>query len=283
MSTDRLPTYFVSHGGGPWPWIMDQLPGDWTKLHASLRAIPREIGVTPRAVLVVSGHWEEAEFTVQTHPNPPMYYDYGGFPEFTYHIQYPAPGAPDVAARVGQLLDDAGISVRYDGARGFDHGVFAPLYVSYPDADVPILQLSLKHGYDAAAHLAAGRALAPLRDEGVLIVGSGFSFHNMRLMGPAGSAPSREFGEWLDTTLVDSSPEERTERLLHWEEAPSARVSHPAEDHLVPLMVAVGAAEDEAAVRTYHEDDFMGGLSSSSFRFGPARVELGADLVATAT
>ncbi len=265
----RLPTYFISHGGGPWPWIVDQMPGDWSKLTASLEDIPRRLGVTPRAILAVSGHWEEPELTVQTHPNPPMYYDYGGFPEFTYRIQYPAPGSPEVAARVVELLTGAGIPVREDDQRGFDHGVFAPFYVAYPDADVPILQLSLKKGYDPEEHLAAGRALAPLRDEGVLIVGSGFTYHNLRDFGPGGARASAEFEAWLTEALVEATPAERSRLLRRWEDAPSARASHPAEDHLIPLMVAVGAAEDEAGVRTYFEDDFMGSLTSASYRFGP--------------
>jgi aromatic ring-opening dioxygenase catalytic subunit (LigB family) len=269
-SQTQLPTYFISHGGGPWPWVKDMLPGDWTPLEQSLQAIPLELDVTPRAVLVVSGHWEEPDFTVQTHPHPPMYYDYGGMPEFTYRLQYPAPGSPDVARRVGALLTDASIPVAYDGERGFDHGVFAPMYVAYPEADVPILQLSLKQGYEPAAHLAAGRALAPLRSEGVLIVGSGFTYHNMANFGPGGSAPSKEFNQWLTTTLVETSSDERSEKLLSWEHAPSARTSHPAEDHLIPLMVAVGAAEQEPGTRIYHQDDFMGWLSSSSYQFGPA-------------
>ncbi len=270
MSTypDRLPTYFVSHGGGPWPWIKDMMPGDMSKLEASLQSIPRELGRTPRAILAVSGHWEEPEFTVQTSANPPMLYDYGGFPEFTYRIQYPAPGAPDVAARVGQLLEDAGIPTRYDGQRGYDHGVFAPFFVAYPNADVPILQLSLKHGYDPEAHLAAGRAIAPLREEGVLIVGSGFSYHNLRNFGPGAARDSKAFGDWLTEAVVDVDPQERTRRLLRWDQAPSARAAHPAEDHLIPLMVAVGAAEDEPGVRIYHEPDFMGSIDSSSYRFG---------------
>lgn len=266
--TPRLPTYFVSHGGGPWPWIKEQLPGNWAPLEASLQAIPLELGAAPRAVLVVSGHWEERELTVQTHPQPPMYYDYGGFPEFTYHIQYPAPGSPEVAARVVQLLGDAGIPAETDDRRGFDHGAFAPLFVMYPHADVPVLQLSLKKGYDPAEHLAAGRALAPLRDEGVLIVGSGFTYHNLRDFGPGGAHASREFEEWLTAALVDAPPEERAARLVRWEQAPAARQSHPAEDHLIPLMVAVGAAEQEPGVRFYHQDDFMGGLTSASYRFG---------------
>lgn len=269
MSKWRLPTYFVSHGGGPWPWIIDMMPGDMTKLKESLENIPRELGVAPRAILAVSGHWEESEFTVQTSPNPPMLYDYGGFPEFTYHIQYPAPGAPDVAARVGQLLEDAGIPARYDSQRGYDHGVFAPFYVAYPNADMPIVQLSLKHGYDPHEHLAVGGALAPLREEGVLIVGSGFSYHNLNNFGPAAAHDSKAFGDWLNETVVERPLAERTQRLLRWDEAPSARAAHPAEDHLVPLMVAVGAAEDDTGTRIYHEPDFGGGIDSSSYRFGP--------------
>ena len=265
----QFPTYFVSHGGGPWPWIVDQMPGDWTLLTESLKAIPVDVGRTPRAVLCVSAHWETNEFTVQTNPNPPMLYDYGGFPDFTYSLQYPAPGSPEVAARIVELLEGANIPVRTDAQRGFDHGMFAPMYVSWPEADVPILQLSILHSYDVEAHLAVGRALAPLRDEDVLIIGSGFSFHNLRYFGPAGQQPSREFDDWLATTMLDSSPAQRTERLLHWDDAPSARIAHAAEDHLVPLFVAVGAAEDEAAVRTYYENDFFGGwLTSSSYRIG---------------
>jgi aromatic ring-opening dioxygenase catalytic subunit (LigB family) len=264
----RLPTHFISHGGGPWPWIKDQMPGDMSVLERSLQAIPAELGITPRAVLVVSGHWETPQFTVQSNPHPPMLYDYGGFPDFTYRIQYPAPGSPEVAARVRELLDAADIPNDEDARRGFDHGVFAPLFVAYPDADVPILQLSIRHGYDPEAHLAAGRAIAPLRDEGVLIIGSGLSYHNLRDFGPGGAAASREFDAWLTPTLVDGPPEERTARLLQWDRAPGARHSHPAEDHLIPLMVAVGAAEDEPGVRTYHEDRFMGGITASSYRFG---------------
>lgn len=265
---NRMPTYFVSHGGGPWPWIKDLMPVDWQPLESSLERIARELGPSPRAILVVSGHWEEPAFTVQTGTNPPMLYDYGGFPDFTYQIQYPAPGAPEVAARVSELLGAAGIEHGEDPDRGFDHGVFAPLYVMYPDADVPIVQLSIKKGYDPSAHLAAGRALAPLRDEGIAILGSGFTYHNLRAMGPAGSEPSRQFESWLTSALVDGPIEERDDQLLVWDQAPGARASHPAEDHLVPLMVAVGAAEDERGERIYFEDDFMDGITSASYRFG---------------
>ena len=208
-------------------------------------------------------------FTVQTHPHPPMYYDYGGFPEFTYHIEYPAPGAPDVAERVVDLLGASDIPVHRDRERGFDHGVFAPFAVVYPDADVPIVQLSIKRSFDPAEHLAAGRALAPLRDEGILIVGSGFTYHNLRNFGAGAAVPSQAFDDWLSAAMA-AAPDERSRLLAEWHRAPSARIAHPREDHLIPLLVAVGAAEDEAADRFYHEDDFMGHISSSSFRLGAA-------------
>jgi aromatic ring-opening dioxygenase catalytic subunit (LigB family) len=269
-SPPRMPTYFLSHGGGPWPWLTGPLREAMAPLEASLRQLPSELPATPAAIVMVSGHWEAPTFTVQTHPNPPMVYDYGGFPEHTYRIQYPAPGSPALAARVAQLLRGAGIAVAEDGERGYDHGTYAPLFPAWPDADVPVVQLSIKRGYDPDEHLAVGRALAPLRDEGVLILGSGLSYHNLGLMGPAAKVPSRQFDDWLGTTLIDSSPAERTERLRRWEEAPSARVAQPQEDHLIPLMVVVGAAGDEPAERSYHQRDFFGAATASSFRFGGA-------------
>lgn len=279
---DRLPTYFISHGGGPWPWLIDQMPGDFGPLVRSLQLIPAELGVAPRAILMVSAHWETADFTVQTHPNPPMLYDYGGFPEFTYHVSYPAPGAPDVAARAVELLGDAGWPVASDAARGFDHGVFTPLVVAYPAADVPVVQLSIKRSLDPAEHLAAGRALAPLRDEDVLIVGSGLSYHDLRNLGPGATEPSRRFDDWLGETMA-MPPAERTQRLIGWEQAPSARAAHPREDHLIPLMVAVGAAEHEPATRIYNETAFMGTIAASSFRLGAAPVTVHADPVTAVT
>jgi aromatic ring-opening dioxygenase catalytic subunit (LigB family) len=199
---------------------------------------------------------------------PGMVYDYHGFPEHTYRVRYPAPGAPALARRIGALLQAAGIDALQDSAQGYDHGTFAPLAVMYPQADVPVLQLSLKNGYDVAEHLAAGRALAPLRDEGVLILGSGLSFHNLRLRGAAAQAPSKAFDEWLHATLEGSRPVERRSRLLQWETAPAARIAHPREDHLLPLMVALGAAGDEAATTVHHEENAWPGWTVSSWRFG---------------
>lgn len=262
-----LPTYFISHGGGPWPYIPEMRVA-FRQLETALADIPRQLGNTPTAVLCISGHWEASPFAVMANPAPPMVYDYSGFPEHTYRVRYPAPGAPQVAARVQALLSQAGLAATLDAQQGFDHGTFAPLVIMYPDANVPVLQLSLQRGYDPALHLAAGRALAPLRAEGVLILGSGLSYHNMRQMGPTAQQPSKTFDDWLQEALVRSSSDERTYKLLHWSEAPAARAAHPREDHLIPLMVAVGAAEAEPATCIYHEEGLFGGVTASSFRFG---------------
>lgn len=267
MATRTLPAYFISHGGGPWPWMKDLRISAYDRLEASLNDMPRQIGSTPKAVLVISGHWEERDFTVMSSANPAMIYDYSGFPEHTYLIKYAAPGSPQTAERVRALLEGAGIPVHVDPRRGYDHGTFAPLAVIYPDADVPVLQLSLRRGYDPKEHIAVGRALAPLRDEGVLILGSGLSYHNLRDFGPAARQPSEAFDAWLQQTLVEIGPAERVARLVEWEAAPAARKAHPQEDHLLPLMVVVGAAGNDKATRVYHEDDFFGGIAVSSFMF----------------
>ena len=244
------------------------MPGVHDKLEASLSEIPHQVGTTPTAVLMISGHWEEPDFTIMSSPGPPMIYDYSGFPEHTYHIHYSALGSPQIAQRVQALLRSAGFPAPADDRRGFDHGTYAPLAVIYPRADVPILQLSIRKDYDPDAHIAVGRALAPLRDEGVLIIGSGLSYHNLRMLGPQGRVPSQEFDAWLTEAVCESTGEERNRKLREWSKAPSARLAHPQEDHLIPLMVAVGAAESEPGVRIYHENTFFGAITASSFRFG---------------
>ena len=263
----RLPTYFISHGGGPWPW-MDDWRGGFGPLEASLRDMPRQIGTTPKAVLMVSGHWEEDEFAVMASPKPPMVYDYYGFPPHTYEVVYGSAGAPELAARVQGLINAAGLPAQLDPARGFDHGAFVPMAVMYPQAEVPLVQLSLLHSMDPAQHIAVGRALAPLRDEGVLIVGSGLSYHNLGRFGAAGRAPSEAFDAWLQQVLLKSSPPARTQGLVEWAQAPCARIAHPREDHLIPLMVALGAAEADPASMVYHQEGIFGGVTASSFRFG---------------
>jgi aromatic ring-opening dioxygenase catalytic subunit (LigB family) len=262
-----LPTYFISHGGGPWPWMQVQTNG-YAQLAAFLQAMSATLPNPPKAILMVSAHWEEANFTVQATAQPGMIYDYSGFPAHTYEVQYPAPGAPDVAAQVTALLELAGIPVAQDAQRGFDHGTYSPLAVMYPQANIPVLQLSLKQGLDPEAHLAAGRALRPLRDEGILIVGSGLSYHNLRELGSKGQAPSAAFDAWLQSSVVQASPQEREENLRAWATAPAARQAHPREEHLLPLMVTVGAAGDDVATCQYHETMFFGAVTVSSFRFG---------------
>jgi aromatic ring-opening dioxygenase catalytic subunit (LigB family) len=195
-----------------------------------------------------------------------MVYDYGGFPPHTYSIVYPAPGAPALAERVAGLIEAGGLPTALNAERGYDHGAFCTAYPMYPQADVPMLQLSLRTGLDPAEHLALGRLLAPLRDEGVLIVGSGFSFHNLRLLGEAGRAPSAAFDAWLQQALPH--PAGRAERLMAWAKAPAARIAHPREEHLLPLMVAAGAAEGDAGVCNYRESELFGAITTSSFRFG---------------
>lgn len=262
-----LPTYFLSHGGGPWPFMMDQVGHLYGKLDASLRDIPRQLGVRPKALLVVTAHWEGRDFMLSSSPQPPMIYDYGGFPPHTYEVQYPAPGSPELAAQVQLLLEAGGHRAVLDAQRGFDHGTFSALYPVYPQADMPIVQLSLKQGLDPQEHLEVGRLLAPLREQGVLIVGSGLSYHNLRAFNAAGAAASHAFDGWLRATMA-LPPQQRTARLLQWEQAPAARLAHPREEHLLPLMVVLGAAEQDAASVPYHEEAFMGALAVSSFRLG---------------
>jgi aromatic ring-opening dioxygenase catalytic subunit (LigB family) len=262
------PTYFVSHGGGPWPWMKEQSGHTYDKLEASIQDIGRQIGVRPKAVLMVSGHWEEAEFSISSGAQPGMIYDYSGFPPHTYQIKYAAPGSPELAARVQQLLQAAGHKARLDPERGFDHGTFTVMQTLYPEANIPVVQMSLQRAYDPETHIDAGRALAPLREQGVLILGSGLSYHNLRQFGPDGAIASKAFDQWLQQTLLQSTPDERIKKLLHWADAPMAKQAHPREDHLMPLHVAVGAAQNEAGVCVYHEDDFFGGLTASSFKFG---------------
>ncbi|ASS53964.1 DODA-type extradiol aromatic ring-opening family dioxygenase [Rhizobium leguminosarum] len=269
MKTSRLPTYFLSHGGGPWPYMTGGFRSNFDKLEQSLIEMRAELQDLPKAVLVVSGHWEERGFAVSSGSNPGMVYDYNGFPDYLYQIKYGAPGSPELARHVQDLLHSAGIDARPDPTRGFDHGTFSLMKPLYPNEDIPVVQLSLDAGYDPALHLKVGRALAPLREEGVLIIGSGLSYHNLSaIQGTAGHGPSRQFDAWLQETLIRSPSETRTERLVEWEKAPAARAAHPREDHLIPLMVAVGAAEDEPGAVTYHQKDFAGGLTASSFRFG---------------
>ncbi|MBO9518265.1 MAG: dioxygenase [Porphyrobacter sp.] len=258
------PSLFIPHGGGPC-FFMPDPQGVWTKMGDYLRALPGSLPETPKAILIISGHWEERAFTFTgSGSHPGLIFDYYGFPPETYRLSWPAPGAPWLAERGAELLREAGLPVEIDQERGFDHGVFIPLKVAFPDADVPVVQMSLHASLDPALHLAAGRALAALRDEGVLVLGSGMSFHNLRAMGdPRVAEPSAEFDRWL-ADASESSPEQRAEQLSRWATAPWARLCHPREEHLIPLMVAAGASAGEGS-QDYRE--FVLGGAVSAFRF----------------
>lgn len=264
--TNRMPTYFISHGGGPWPWLPD-MAAQLEPLARSLAAMPGEIGVRPEAVLMISGHWETDAFAVMHNANPPMVYDYYNFPPHTYEIRYAAPGAPKLAERVAGMIAGAGLPTRLDDEMGYDHGTFVPMALMYPQADMPLIEVSMRHDYDPAQHMALGRVLAPLRDEGVLIVGSGLSYHNLAEFGPRARVPSEAFDTWLNQALA-LPPAERRQAVLNWEQAPCARQCHAQEDHLVPLFAALGAAEEEPAACVYHQTGIFGGVTASSFRFG---------------
>jgi aromatic ring-opening dioxygenase catalytic subunit (LigB family) len=242
MTTSRPPVLFLSHGGGPWSYV-DALKAMYGRTERELRGLPGRFAARPKAILMVSGHWIASAFSVSTAAHPPMDYDYSGFPPHTYQISYPAPGDPLLAGRALDLIAAAGLEVAADAHKGFDHGVFVPLGLMYPAADMPIVMVSVKSDYDPREHLALGRALAPLRDEGVLIVGSGLNYHNMRGFNRDSSTADAEvFTQYLSEAVAQADVGTRDERLLHWERAPRARIAHPREDHLMPLLVAAGAA-----------------------------------------
>jgi aromatic ring-opening dioxygenase catalytic subunit (LigB family) len=264
----KMPTLYIPHGAGPcffMDWTMG--PRDtWDKLAGWLRGIDGSLPASPRALLVVSAHWETPVPTVIASSQPPLLYDYYGFPKHTYELTWPAPGSPELAARVGALLSAAGIDWKRETVRGFDHGVFIPLKVAYPDATIPTVQLSLRAGLDASEHLAIGRALVPLRDEGVLIVGSGLSYHNMRgIQSGSGGAASAAFDGWL-SRVIEKDGRARDAELAAWTHAPSARESHPREEHLLPLMVAAGAAGNDPGKAVFR--DVAMGMTFSAIRFG---------------
>jgi aromatic ring-opening dioxygenase catalytic subunit (LigB family) len=264
----RMPVAFVPHGGGPWPFVDTGIGSraEQDQLAAYLRGLGALPPTPPKALVVISAHWEEPVVTVMTAPRPPMLYDYYGFPPASYEITWPAPGEPAVAARVRALLEGAGIATAADAARGFDHGTFVPLKLAYPDATVPTVQVSLRRGLDPAEHLAIGRALAPLRDEGVFLIGSGMTYHNMRGFGDPRARPTASaFDAWLQAAGVAPAAE-RDAALIAWAKAPAARAVHPREEHLLPLMVIAGAAGDDRG-RVAYAGTILG-LALSAYHFG---------------
>lgn len=262
MSQSLMPVVFVPHGGGPMPLLGDANHRELTHFMQTLAAdLPR-----PTAILVITAHWEEEVVSVTYSSAPGMMYDYYGFPPESYEFKYPASGDQPLAKQIQQLLQDQNIPARLDNHRAFDHGTFVPLMLMYPAADIPVVQLSLLASLDPAAHIATGKALAPLRAQGVLIVGSGMSFHNMRAFfsgDPAVKGKSETFDKWLTETLCASNltNQEREQRLRDWAAAPQGRFCHPREEHLLPLHLCWGAANQGSPTA---EQNFSGVLFNTA-------------------
>lgn len=263
--TVRMPVMYVPHGGGPWPFVEFGLDRtELVPLAEYFRSLPQLLPQKPAALLVISAHWEAKQPTVMSGAKPPMLYDYSGFPDQAYKITWPAPGNPELAARVRGLLDAAGFTSAQDDARGFDHGTFVPLKLSWPEAEIPTIQLSLLDSLAPEPHLRIGRALMPLRNEGVLIIGSGMSYHNLRgWRDPYADAEGR-FDAWLrETATLDMQTRDR--RLSSWTEAPAARLAHPRAEHLLPMMVVAGAAGEDRGKIGYHGQFMRRGISAVHF------------------
>ena len=260
---DKATILYFPHGGGPLPLMGD--PG-----HAGLKRFLGGYADTldkPDAIIVISAHWEEVEIAITAAAAPPLLFDYSGFPPETYEYRYPAPGHPELATRVHDLLGGAGIESRLDAERGFDHGMFVPLLLMYPVADIPCIQISLSSSLDAALHVSIGKALSALKKENLLVLGSGFSFHNIPVMMSKTDAAieprNQVFEDWLAETCCTTtlSEAEREQRLVRWQETPHARYVHPREEHLLPLQVCYGMGQ--AAARQVYQEPVAGFLCSA--------------------
>lgn len=254
---------FVSHGGGPLPLLGDK--GHYEMVD-NLRVISTKIR-KPSAIIVISAHWEEKIPTVSSGEKPSLIYDYYGFPDESYNIEYPCRGEPQLADQICQILRKSGIETGLDKHRGFDHGLFVPLKIMYPEADIPCIQLSLVNVLNPALHIEIGKALAGVRYDNLLIIGSGFSFHNMKAFFTPATAESKmmnkSFENWLIDTCSNSDidEDERAKRLINWMHAPFARYCHPREEHLIPLHVCYGVAQK--ACSEYYEMSILGKKSST--------------------
>jgi aromatic ring-opening dioxygenase catalytic subunit (LigB family) len=242
------PVLFLPHGGGPMPLMGDPA-------HKRLIDFLQTLGARyprPDAIVIISGHWETAVPSMTADPHPKLLFDYYGFPPETYRYQYPAPGKPELAQQISELVKDGGFDSMLVSERGFDHGMFVPMTLLYPEADIPCVQLSLLKGLNPAEHIRLGECLAPLRAQNIMIIGSGMSFHNLQAVfageQPQYRAASDQFDSWLVSTLGDSGlpRAEQEKALANWQAAPYARFCHPREEHLLPLHVCFGAAKDSA-------------------------------------
>jgi len=271
----RLPTVFISHGGGP-SFFMDSASGAMKDIdmhsaaRRSLENLPKQIKAEkPSAIVIVSAHWEGAQVLVAGKDEyTTLFYDYGGFPAHTYELQYRAPAEPKLAARIVQLLTNNNIPAQLDKKRNWDHGVFIPLKVMYPNADIPVVELSILQSYDPAAHIAIGKALAPLRSENVLIVGSGFATHNFAAFNDRKIAAQGPVFVNAVTSAVGLPREEREKAFVNWTKFPGARSAHSEEDHFMPLHVVVGAAGEDTGKELYTGTASGGAMMFVHWGFG---------------
>ena len=254
---------YLSHGGGPLPLLGDQ---DHLDMLNFIRKVTPTL-IKPSAILVISAHWEENKPTITSGAFPSLIYDYYGFPKEAYEIKYHAPGAPKLANKIFNLLGSAGIEAQLDDKRGFDHGLFVPLKLMYPNANIPCVQLSLVNSLQSEAHIRIGKALADLRKDNVLVIGSGFSFHNLNAFFAPSTQQSQSMNQAFEQWLMDTcsnrqiTEEQREHRLINWESAPAARYCHPREEHLLPLHVCYGVAG--TAAKKVFEFEIMGKMASA--------------------
>ncbi len=232
---------YLPHGGGPLPLFGHE---GHLEMISFLKNVSSMVS-TPSAIIMISAHWEAHKVSITHAANPELIYDYSGFPKEAYDITYPAPGHPELANKINDLLLASNIETQLENTRGFDHGMFVPLKLMYPDADIPCIQLSLVKGLDPATHIKIGKALSNIEDNNILFVGSGMSFHNMREFGGVTNESNLNFEAWLVDTCTNPNLtlEERETRLIDWTDAPSARFCHPREEHLIPLHVCYGIAQ----------------------------------------
>ncbi|HCS40828.1 MAG TPA: dioxygenase [Anaerolineaceae bacterium] len=261
----RAQIVYLSHGGGPLPLLGDE---GHKAMVAFMQRLPEQLH-KPDLILVISAHWEESVATLLAAENPVMFYDYYGFPAQAYEFQYPAPGSPIDAKRIVELLEKNQVHAKLDLQRGFDHGVFIPLKLMYPEADIPCLQLSLIAGLNPSTHIGLGKALRELNNENILVIGSGFSFHNMRAFSWESKVepdPGNDaFQNWLiETCTADLTQAEREKRLVEWAKAPAARYCHPREEHLLPLHVCQGMSDKPAKLIF---DDLILGKRGVAFKW----------------
>jgi 4,5-DOPA dioxygenase extradiol len=254
---------YFSHGGGPLPILNHPSHEKMIKFMNNLPSIIKR----PDAIVVFSAHWEESIVAIQSGSKPELVYDYFGFPAAAYELKYPCNGNRALAARIADLFQGNGIHGRLDHNRPYDHGSYIPLIMMYPDADIPVLQVSLNHNLDPRTHLDMGRALRPLLDENILIIGSGFSFHNMRRFDFAGSNMEDHLNNEFQDRLIEICCGEMDEtkkwrHLTGWENMPGARYCHPREEHLLPLLVCAGLAANNASTLF---DDYILGKRATAF------------------